>query len=69
MNSSAQYRTKSYSQEVNDILEESRREYERREKAGYTRAQAFEDFLKAQQELSDIIRATPPHITIYTLHE
>jgi len=43
---------KRYSDEVNEILEESKREHQRRKKAGYSREQAFEDFMKAQEEIS-----------------
>lgn len=50
------YSPKRYSDEVNDILEESKREYERREKAGYSREQAFQDFMKAQQDLNQYLQ-------------
>jgi len=50
------YSPKRYSDEVNSILEESKREYERGEKAGYSREQAFQDFMKAQQELSQYLQ-------------
>ncbi len=50
------YSPKRYSDEVNDILEESKREYQRRENAGYSREQAYQDFMKAQQELSQYLQ-------------
>lgn len=43
---------KRYSDEVYEILEECEREYQRKLKEGYTREQAFEDFMEAQQEIS-----------------
>ncbi len=47
---------KRYSDEVNEILEESEREYQRRMKAGYTREQAFQDFMEAQEEISKYLQ-------------
>jgi hypothetical protein len=47
---------KRYSDEVNEILEESEREYQRRMKAGYTREQAFQDFMEAQMEISKYLQ-------------
>jgi len=45
-----------YSDEVNEILEECEREYQRRLKEGYTREQAFQDFMEAQQEISKYLQ-------------
>jgi len=47
---------KRYGDEVNEIYEESKREYQRRKKEGYSREQAFEDFMKAQEEISKYLR-------------
>lgn len=50
------FQPRTYSDEVNDILEESDREYQRRMKEGYTREQAFQDFMEAQQEISKYLQ-------------
>lgn len=47
------YYHKRYSGEVNDILEESRREYQRKQNEGYSREQAFTDFIEAQREINE----------------
>jgi len=47
---------KRYSDEVHEILEESEREYQRKLKEGYTREQAFQDFMEAQQEISKYLQ-------------
>jgi hypothetical protein len=45
------YYQKMYSDEVNEILDESQREFQRRQKEGYSREQAFQDFMEVQQEI------------------
>lgn len=47
---------KRYSDEVYAIYEEAKREYQRRKQQGYSREQAFEDFMKAQDEISKYLR-------------
>ncbi len=50
---------KRFSDEVNKIFEESEREYQRRLKDGYTREQAFQDFMEAQREISKYLNDEP----------
>ena len=45
-----------YSDQVNKTFEKAQREYQRREQEGYSREQAFQDFMKAQQEISKHLR-------------
>jgi hypothetical protein len=47
---------KRYSDKVNEIFEKAQREYQRREKEGYSREQAFQDFVEAQQEISKYLQ-------------
>ncbi len=47
---------KRYSDQVNEIFAQAQREYQRREKEGYTREQAFQDFMEAQQEISKYLQ-------------
>jgi len=47
---------KRYSDKVNEIFEKAKREHQRRERAGYTREQAFEDLMKVQQEIGKYLR-------------
>jgi hypothetical protein len=41
-----------YSQEVNDILEEATAEHQVKKQGGYTREQAFQDFRESQKKIS-----------------
>ncbi len=50
------YYQKKYSNEVNEILEESESEYQKKLQEGYTREQAFQDFMEAQQEISKYLQ-------------
>ena len=47
---------KRYNDKVNEIFAKAQREFQRREKEGYTREQAFQDFMEAQQEISKYLR-------------
>jgi hypothetical protein len=47
---------KRYGDKVNEIFEKAQRGYQRREKEGYSREQAFQDFMEAQQEISKYLR-------------
>ncbi len=42
---------RTYDKETTRILEEARREYAQKKQEGYTREQAFQDFLDAQEEI------------------
>ena len=44
--------SKSYSDEVNQVLEEAEADYQQKKKEGYTREQAFEDLTKAQENIA-----------------
>ena len=46
------YLKKMYSDEVNEILRESQKEYKRKKGEGYNRERAFQDFMEAQEEIS-----------------
>ncbi|RLC09430.1 MAG: hypothetical protein DRI57_22160 [Deltaproteobacteria bacterium] len=49
------YSHRTYSDEVNDILEEAMAEYEAKKQAGYDKKQVFRDFKESVEEISKYI--------------
>ncbi|MFQ5631940.1 MAG: hypothetical protein ACE5I1_24480 [bacterium] len=54
------YFPKRYHDEVDEILEESKREFQQKQDQGYSQEQAFQDFMEAEQEISKYISETKP---------
>ena len=49
------YFPKTYRAEVDEILEVSKRELQRKQSQGYSREQAFQDFMEAQLKISEYL--------------
>lgn len=49
------YSPRRYSEQVNDILDSAKLEYQRKKSEGYSREQALHDFMQAQQEMSQYL--------------
>lgn len=51
------YFRKAYGDEVEMILADAKAEYQRKNAEGYTREQAFKDFMEAEKEISDQLKS------------
>jgi hypothetical protein len=54
------YFPKTYRAEVDDILEASKRDLQRKQSQGYSRELAFQDFWEAQSEISKYLAEAKP---------
>jgi hypothetical protein len=50
------YSHKRHREQVNGILQEAKREHQRKKSEGYSREQAFADFMQAQTEMSKYLQ-------------
>jgi hypothetical protein len=50
------YSHKKYEAQANDILDEARQAHQRKKSEGYSREQAFADFMQAQMEMSKYLQ-------------